>query len=208
MNVVLQFDEGLKGTLLDRVAEETITQFYIELLMFEESTITSTDNSITTLLANPQTATPVEYLMNVEKIQEDYSKTVCFLEITLNYPTSQKSVEMLRNAFRFNKKLEKMERNKRQLEEVFDTKNDIIDRLENKKAETSLAVLSVLAIFSALLDCFDFIGVWEGIISSEVVFILQVISSIAIFIVGVYITITLLGSKILAKIKGRKKPKK
>ena len=204
MNVVLQFDKHLKGLLVDRVAEEIITQFYIELVMFEESAINSTNDSITDLLGNPSFLTPVEYLKAVEKIQDDYSKTMCFWSITLNYPTSQKSIEMLRDAFRIEKQLDKLERNKTQLEEVFDTKNDIIDRTETKRVDTSLAVLSVLAIFSALIDCFDFIGVWQRFISEKVILGLQIFSSIAIIIVGVYVVLHITRSRLLTKLKKRK----
>lgn len=207
-SVVLQFDKQLKGLLVDRIAEEIISQFYIELIMFEESAINSTNDSITDLLGNPNFLTPVQYLKAVEKIQVDYSKTMCFWNITLNYPTSQKSIEMLRDAFRIEKQLDKLEKNKTQLEEVFDTKNDIIDRVETKRVDTSLAVLSILAIFSALIDCFDFIGVWEKFISEKTILYLQICFSIAIVLVGVYVVIHITGNKLLMKLKKVKEKKK
>lgn len=201
MNVVLQFDKQLKGSLADRVAEEIITQFYIELIIFEEAAINSTNDAITDLLGNSLTLTPIGYLKAVDKIQDDYSKTMCFWNITLNYPTSQKSVGMIRNAFRVENQLEKLERNKRQLEEVFDTKNDIIDREEDKRVNSSLAVLSCLTIASALIDCFDFIGVWQRFLPERAVSILQIVFSIIIGVIGFKVIWNITLGKFIRKLK-------
>ena len=195
LNVVLQFSDNLKSSIEGRIYEAMITQFYIELIMLEEAAIISTDIAITKLLANPEIETPISYLEKAERINENYAKTICFWDINVNYPTSQKSIDMLRTAFSLKRHLEKMERNKAQLQAVFDAKCEIIDRKDSKRIDSSLAVLAVLAIFSALIDSFDYIGVWETYIPAELIKSLQIIISAVIILIGVYVIIHLYGKK-------------
>lgn len=207
LNVVLQFDDRLTASQNDRIAEEIITQFYIELIMFEEAAINMTDIAITGLLANPVIEDPVTYLKKSERIHENYSKTICFWDIHVNYPTSQKSLKMLRNAFAIDQQLEKMERNKSQLQAVFDAKCEIIDRQQSKRVDTSLAVLAVLAIFSALMDCYDFIGAWTDYIGPDLIKILQIGFSGLIIAIGVSVSIHLSNNKTVRKLRAKKEKK-
>ena len=200
LNVVLQFGDDQRASIRDRIYEAIITQFYIELIMFEEAAINSTDIAITKLLANPEMETPIEYLKKAEAINENYAKTICFWDIKVNYPTSQKSIDMLRNAFSLKRDLEKMERNKAQLQDVFNAKCEIVDRTDSKRMDSSLAVLAVLAIFSALIDSFDFIGAWQSFISSRVITTIQIVSSLLIIVVGLYVISHLFGNKLKNKL--------
>lgn len=51
-----------------------------------------------------------------------------------------KSITMLRESFRIKDQLDEMKRNQEQLQTVFDTKCDIIDRKDAKRMDTSLAI--------------------------------------------------------------------
>ena len=191
-NVVLQFDGRLRASLADRVAEEIITQFYIELVEMEDAAINMTDAAIVELLAETTVSDPVEYLETVEKIHEKYAKTVCFWDVLVNYPTSQKSIEMLRRAFCIDRQVERMTRNREQMRAVFEAKCEIIDRNDSRRVDTSLAILAVLAVFGALIDCYDFIGVWEGPFASIPFLILQILFTAGIFATGVYAVLHML----------------
>ena len=65
---------------------------------------------------------------------------------------------MFRDAFRIDNLLNDLNRNQAYLQLVFDIKCDIIDRKESKRMDTSLAILSILAIFSALINSHDYIA--------------------------------------------------
>ena len=191
-NVVLQFDGRLRASLSDRVAEEIITQFYIELVEMEDAAINMTDAAIVDLLANTAVSDPVEYLKAVEAIHENYAKTVCFWDVLVNYPTSQKSIEMLRRAFCIDRGVERMTRNRDQMRAVFEAKCEIIDRSDSRRVDASLAVLSVLAVFGALIDCYDFIGAWQGPFAPLPILILQILFTAGILATGVYAVLRML----------------
>ena len=185
-NVVLQFDGRLRASLADRVAEEIITQFYIELVEMEDAAINMTDAAIVELLANTAVDDPVKYQEAVERIHENYAKTVCFWDVLVNYPTSQKSIEMLRRAFCIDRQVQRMARNREQMRAVFEAKCEIIDRNDSRRVDASLAILSVLAVFGALIDCYDFIGAWGEPSTALPLRILQIIFSAGIFLTGVF----------------------
>ena len=191
-NVVLQFDGRLRASLADRVAEEIITQFYIELVEMEDAAINMTDAAIVDLLANTAVSDPVEYLEAVETIHENYAKTVCFWDVLVNYPTSQKSIEMLRRAFCIDRQVERMTRNREQMRAVFEAKCEIIDRSDSRRVDASLAVLSVLAVFGALIDCYDFIGAWQGPFAPVPLLILQILFTVGILTTGIYAVLRML----------------
>ena len=140
------------------MCEESITLFYIELILLEEASIHIADKKIINLITSSLITEPVNFLKHVENIYDDYSKTIDFWDIQVNYPTSQKSIDMLRKTFKINEQLKFMQRNQEQLQLVFDTKCDIIDRNDSKRMDTSLAIISVLAVFSAWIDGYDYIA--------------------------------------------------
>lgn len=172
-NVLLQFCPGFQAPLKARLYEESITLFYIELILFEEAAIHIADSEIVSVFSMDEIPSPVAFLKRVDTIYDNYAKTIDFWDIQMNYPTSQKSVNMLRGAFRVQQQLEIMQRNRDQLQTAFDTKSDIVDREESKRMDMSLAILSVFAVFSAWLDGHDYIATWEGAFSSGFIFFLQ-----------------------------------
>lgn len=207
-NVVLQFSTEVLQTLRDRVYEESITLFYIELILFEEAAINTVDHEIIKLLTTTDVGSPVDFLQRVDEIREEYSKTIDFWSIQVNYPTSQKSIDMLRKAFKIDDKLERMKRNQEQLQVVFDTKFDIIDRKDAKRMDTSLAVLSFLAIFSAWIDSYDYASAWTDLLSPNTVYIVQKTLFVLILITAIYAVSHLFGGKLDAIIKARRSRKK
>lgn len=194
-NVVLQFSPDFYGTLYDRLCEESITLFYIELILLEEASIHIADKKIINLITSSLITEPVNFLKHVENIYDDYSKTIDFWDIQVNYPTSQKSIDMLRKTFKINEQLKFMQRNQEQLQLVFDTKCDIIDRNDSKRMDTSLAIISVLAVFSAWIDGYDYIATWEDVFTHETIHILQRILFVLIFFTAGYAISHLFGNK-------------
>ncbi len=86
--------------------KETISLFFIELLLFEEAAIHIANQVyIVSLFTDSDFSEPVAFLKNVEAIYDDYSKSCAFWNIQLNYPTSQKSIDMMREAFEIEKQL-------------------------------------------------------------------------------------------------------
>lgn len=195
-NAVLQFSEDFSGSISERLCEESITLFYIELILFEEAAIHIADREIINLFTSGDTAEPIEFLSKVAAIYDGYSRTIDFWDIKVNYPTSQKSIAMLRRSFRIKDQLDEMKRNQEQLQTVFDTKCDIIDRKDSKRMDTSLAIISILAIFSAWIDGYDYIATWSDVLSQGVIHILQRILFVIVLVTAGYAVTHLFGNKI------------
>ncbi len=195
-NVVLQFSEEFAGSVAERLYEESITLFYLELILFEEAAIHIADREIIRLFTDKDAERPVEFLAKVDAIYDGYSQTIDFWDIKVNYPTSQKSIAMLREAFGIRDQLDAMKRNQEQLQTVFDTKCDIIDRKDSKRMDTSLAIISVLAIFSAWMDGYDYIATWNDVLASGTIHILQRLLFLAVLLAAGYAVTHLFGSKL------------
>ena len=194
-NVVLQFSPDFKETLRNRLCEESITLFYIELILFEEAAIHIADRQIIKLFTSDLTNEPVHFLEQVSQIYDDYSKTIDFWNIQVKYPTSQKSIDMLRKAFRIKEQLEFMQRNQDHLQTVFDTKCDIVDRKDARRMDTSLAILSILAVFSAWIDGYDYIATWSDLFSNSTIQIFQKVLFVFVLITAGYAVTHLFGNR-------------
>lgn len=206
-NVLLQFCAEFKGTVATRLEEEAICQFYIELVLFEEAAIQIADRDIAQLFVK-EDQRPIEFLENVDKIHDEYSKTIDFWNVQLNYPTSQNSINMLRKAFKIESKHDYMQRNQQHMEMVFETKRNIVDRKDSKRMDTSLAIISVLAIFSAWMDSHSYVDTWKNVLSENAVNIIQRVLFVIILITASYAIMHLLGGKIkrlISKIKKKRK---
>ncbi len=195
-NVLLQFCPDFCACIRDRLCEEAITLFYIELILFEEAAIHIADNEIIAAFSMHGEFSPVEFLKKVDSIYDSYSKTIDFWDIQVNYPTSQKSIHMLRQAFQIHEQLEYMKRNQEQLQTVFDTKCDLIDRKESRRMDMSLAILSILAVFSAWIDGYDYLDTWQDTFAPGTIYILQKLLFLFILIVAVYAVTHLFSNRI------------
>ncbi len=194
-NVLLQFNAAFKGTLSERMQEESIPLFYIELILFEEAAIHIADRSIKMMLSYDDMTDPIEFLERVDKIHDEYARSIEFWDLQMNYPTSQRSVNMLRTAFKVKDQLDFMKRNQEQLQVSFDTKCDLADRRESKRMNTSLTIISILAVFSAWMDGHQYVAAWNDVFSEDVIRILQKVIFAAIAIVAGYAVVHLFFKK-------------
>ena len=207
-NVLLQFSPGFQATLRERLCEESISLFYIELILLDEAAIHIADREIIKLFTSDVITRPVDFLKEVSTIYDNYSKTIDFWDIQVNYPTSQKSIDMLRQAFKLREQLEFMQRNQAQLQSVFDVKCDIIDRSDSKRMDTSLAIISILAIFSAWIDGYDYIATWGDVLDGSVIHLLQRVLFVLVLLTAGYAVTHLFGGKLSLFLKTRRERKR
>lgn len=207
-NVVYQFSENTTGSVLERMYEESITLFYIELILFEEAAIQIADREIIELFTSETVEEPVQFLRKVDAIYDGYSQTIDFWDIRVNYPTSQKSIAMLREAFAIHELLDKMKRDQDQLQTVFGTKCDIIDRRESKRMDTSLAIISVFAVFSAWMDSYDYTATWDDVLPLGIIHLLQRIFFVLIMVTAGYAVTHLFGGRIGLMVRRRREKRR
>ena len=144
-NVLLYFAPILRTSIEERILEEAITVFYIELLTFEEAAIEIANNSIVKLLTNVSYVEINDFLHETHLIFNKYAKTMVFWDVKMNYPSSKKSMTMLRKAFKIEENIKNFERNQKELRNIFETKRDIIDRMES-------AMLNYIILFLTLIQ--------------------------------------------------------
>ncbi len=144
-NVLLYFAPILRTSIEERILEEAITVFYIELLTLEEAATEIANNSIIKLLTNVSYIEINDFLHETHLIFNKYVKTMVFWDVKMNYPSSKKSMTMLRKAFKIEENISNFERNQKELRNIFETKRDIIDRMES-------AMLNYIILFLTLIQ--------------------------------------------------------
>lgn len=150
-NIVLQASEFLKGTTTERIITESITLFYIELLLFEESAINIANQEIILFLSNLDNYSPSTVLDNINVIISDYSKTIDFWDVQMNYASSKKSIDNIRSAFQIEALSNIFKRNLDQLLMIYDTRSDIIDKRESSILTSIGAIFTVMSLMDLIV---------------------------------------------------------
>lgn len=203
-NVLLDFEKDLRGTIQARMYNAAFTCFYVELLMFEEAALTCFNKELIDLMAEVMRIEPTEFLTSARMITNRYLNTVDFWNVSVNYPSSQKSLQMIRKSFLIDDLREKMEYNQKQVGNIFNINREIVDRQEAKEekerddqSNTALTILSVLCFFSAMIDGNDYLSTLDWLIPAGV---------LDIILKGVF-PITMIGILlyVLKKLYGRSK---
>lgn len=203
-NVLLDFEKDLRGTIQARMYNAAFTCFYVELLMFEEAALTCFNKELIDLMAEVMRIEPTEFLTSARTITNRYLNTVDFWNVSVNYPSSQKSLQMIRKSFLIDELREKMEYNQKQVGNIFNINREIVDRQEAKEekerddqSNTALTILSVLCFFSAMIDGNDYLSTLDWLIPAGV---------LDIILKGVF-PITMIGILlyVLKKLYGRSK---
>ncbi len=194
--VVVQFYPNWYASIQNRLQEESILMFYMELLLLEEAAIHIANQAMVRLLADKTMEEPVSFLDQVSQIYDEYCKTTDFWSVQANYPSSQRSLDVLRNAFQIQEQLDVLQRSQNQLESVFHVKSDRIDRQSDRKMNASLTVISFLVVFSAWIDGHDYISAWEAELGVANVHLLQRLLFFLVLLIAVFAVLYLLGDKI------------
>ena len=150
-NVLLYFAPILRTSIEERILEEAITAFYIELLTLEEAATEIANNSIIKLLTNVSYVEINDFLQETHLIFNKYVKTMVFWDVKMNYPSSKKSMTMLRTAFEIEENIKNFEKNQKELRNLFETKRDIIDRMESTMLNYIILFLTLIQGISIIL---------------------------------------------------------
>ncbi|MCH5190692.1 MAG: hypothetical protein J1F23_00865 [Oscillospiraceae bacterium] len=163
-NAFIQFYPSYRGSKQYRLFWNAVTAFYIELILFEEAAVTRFNRSLVELMSDANKESPEAFLEKNRNITNDYLRSVEFWDVQLNYPSSQRSIKMIRDAFNENDLLSRMERYQTQVQNIFEINKELIDR-EAEKAEKKsndnmnfiLFVLTVVSTVSAIYQIVDYI---------------------------------------------------
>jgi hypothetical protein len=163
-NVLVQMSKSFQTDLQERIKQESITLFYIELILFELSALgIANDQSIQYLAdIDNKEFNPKKVLGKINSILSGYVKSIEFWNVQLNYPSSKRSMEDIRKYFFIEKEKAIFQRNKRELLMIYDMRSDIVDKYENVLITT---IMAILAAISAISTIFDVSSIQKGFIT-------------------------------------------
>jgi len=151
-NILIQMSKSFQGGLYERIVMETITLFYIELILFEVSAIEIANDSIIGFLGSIDKHQPKDVLKNINNILSEHVKSIDFWNIQMNYPSSKKSIDDIRKDFNIDEERAVFQRNKEELLMIYDTRSDIVDKSEAKLISFIAAIFTIISISSLLIN--------------------------------------------------------
>ncbi|MCD7838427.1 MAG: hypothetical protein LUG65_05910, partial [Clostridiales bacterium] len=176
-NVVLQFCQDMFGSKRMRLYEESFTYYYIELVVMEEAAIKMHDADIIGLMSVASKLNATDFLRSAGDITNQFLRTAVFWNVQVNYPSSQRSLAMIRDAFKIDQARTQMVEDQKQLDNIFSINQEYIDRINNDEEKTrdnqtnfALSILSVFCVVSALIDGHDYLESLSWLIPDNVLF--------------------------------------
>ena len=164
LNTFIQFYPSYRGTVEYRLFWNSVTAFYIELILFEEAAINRFNKALVSLMSEANEDLPEDFLEKNRKITNEFLSTVEFWDVQLNYPSSQKSISMIRDAFAQKTLLARMARYQEQVKNIFEINKELIDRRAEKEEKKSndrmnfiLFILTVVSTVSAVYQTVDYV---------------------------------------------------
>ncbi len=133
----------------DRIVSETVTMFYVEMVMFEESAIDIMSARIVDFLAKVDAIKPKKIFQNIVALYGEDTKSMEFWDLRLNYPSSRVSINLVRDAFQIDKQRQQLELKKEQLFSVSEVRSNLHSYVESQVVTIVGALLSVIS----LLEC-------------------------------------------------------
>ena len=134
----------------DRIVSESVTLFYMEMVTYEEAAIEIMNHNVIHFLTHMDMMRPGALIRRINSLLNAHLKSIAFWNLKLNYPSSTRSLDIIRNAFCIPAKRAEVELNKRQLIALAQTRESYFTYIESR-------VLTVLGVLLTILSILDFI---------------------------------------------------
>ena len=151
-NVVVQMSQSFQGDMASRLAMESVTLFYIELILFEEAAIEIANEEIVKFLVNINQYTHRNVLKSVNQILTTHVKSIEFWDIQVNYPSSVASINNIRNAFGIGKLRAAFQRNKEEILTIYNMRSDIVDKAEANFIALIGSIFTIVSVINFILE--------------------------------------------------------
>lgn len=138
------------NSVYDRIVNQSLTLFYVEIILFEESAIGIMNHEVEYFLTRIDSYSHHSLIKKINKLYNDNLKTIAFWDITVNYPSSNKSIENIRKAFKIENLRTQLERNKQQLVSVSELRENYLSYWEGR-------IISILGVFLTVISITEFI---------------------------------------------------
>jgi len=169
-NILIQFSKSFQTGIYERIKMESVTLFYIELVLFEISAIQIANDKIIKLLAeinDKHKNSPRKVLHFIDTILSNHVQSIEFWDIPFNYPSTKEAVENIRRGFSIENEKIIFERNEKELLMIYDMRSDFVDKgigMFISFIMLILAIISAVSAFSSLKDKSLFITIILNII--------------------------------------------
>lgn len=150
-SVIFLTSDDLSIKLRSRFAKEAVSLFYIELAVLEEAAISYAIQTTTSILSNIEKFAGPSGFKAYSQMLNQYAKTASFWDVQLNYPSSQQSVEDIRQHFQIPQLQGRYRRVQRTFIEIFQERQDFSDRKENNVLAAIGACLAIMDIASLIV---------------------------------------------------------
>lgn len=151
-NILLQMSDSFQGKLYDRIYMESVTLFYIELILFEEAAIEIANDEIIRFLGTIDDYSPRNALKKINTVLSEHLKSIEFWNIQVNYPSSQKSIDDIRTAFHMDETRKMIGRNQKELQMIYEMRSDIVDKAEATFFSALGAIFTIISVMNFIAD--------------------------------------------------------
>ena len=160
-STVLQGGETYRDYAIERIDFAVVMLFYLELICFELSAILIASNNISLFINSYQIKgqkgsdkkfnnSSEEVLDRLDEIYEEYAKTLDFWDAQMNYVSSKKSLDLIRNRFEVNKYVESLKRNRNEVEQIYQSRKT---KISNRTSH----IVSIVAFLFTIVSAYDII---------------------------------------------------
>lgn len=167
---VLQCEETYKDYVVERIDFAVVELFYMELIALELAAIYNASSNISKFINNYNiqtsflkrikekfTANSEDVLGKIDGILEEYARTLDFWDVPMNYHSSKKALDIIRDKFEVEREVAQLERNKSEISSIY----------ESRKTKNSAFSNFVVSIFGIMLTLSSIIGLFSGASTDE-----------------------------------------
>lgn len=135
----------------DRIIGESVTLFYIEMVLYEEAAIEIMNFNTVHLLTRVNDYKHGELIRQINRLMNKHLMSIAFWNMKMNYPSSTCSLNLIRDAFGIGEMRREVERNKKQLLALSQMRENYLSYVESR-------IISVLGILLTLLSLAEFVA--------------------------------------------------
>ena len=161
-NCLISFVQKEILDVFSRISDQSITFFYIELIVLEEAAIQISTNSMINLLNKQSKISTSRFFSTSKNIQSDYCDSMIYWDINLKYPLAKKSLNMIRESFDIDSIVKRHNIYNNEMNKLFELKRDISSRFESSMLNFIILVLTITQVLTILIPNFLVVESWDG----------------------------------------------
>ena len=167
---VLQCEETYKDYVVERIDFAVVELFYMELIVLELAAIYNASSNISKFINNYNvqtslwkkikesfTASSEDVLGKIDDILEEYARTLDFWDVPMNYHSSKKALDIIREKFEVEREVAQLERNRGEISSIYESR-------KTKKFAFSNFIMSLIGV---MLTLSSVIGLFSGASGDE-----------------------------------------